>query len=340
MRIDRKKFLDRLSIASLGLSTRGLVEQSDCFIFDDGKIKTYSGSVMVVVKGLKGIKGAVIPDVLINLLKKIDDEQVDVSQDQAGQLVVEGQNKKATIATESEIRLDLSEIPSPGEWSPAVEGVMSQLRRAAQTCGLDESWGAATCVHVTKKAIEASDNFRLFRWNGKTGFKNEMFIPADAIELMVGIVPESVSINGGWAHFKFGGTTISARGRGIEKYPDMSKVCSVEGSDVNLPKGLEQISERAMITAEGDGHATRVSVDIGPGSGKIRSRSAKGSYREKFKVEYTGPVLSFDVHPEILVEIVEFCPKVTVGANRIKAVVDDATFIIALRQSEVEDGQG
>jgi len=336
MKINREKFLERLSLASLGVSTRGLVEQADAFIFDNGKIKTYSGSVMVEVKGLKDIRAAVNPVVLVNLLKKLSDAEIDISQDANGQLVIEGEGKKATLATETDIRLDLTDVPPPGDWVATEAGVMSQLRRAAQTCGLDESWGAATCVHVTKNVIEASDNFRLFRWEGKTGFTKAMFIPADAIELMSEILPEAVSVNGGWAHFKVSGATISARGRELEKYPDMSTICDVKGSDVHLPKGLDQISDRAMIVAEGDGHATRISVDISPGKGLIKSRSAKGKYRETFKLKYEGPNLSFDVHPKILVEIVEFSPKVVVGENRIRAVVDDAVFVIALRQAGAE----
>jgi hypothetical protein len=143
-------------------------------------------------------------------------------------------------------------------------------------------------------------------------------------------------MSGGWCHFKSPDAIISIRGRLLENYPDMSKVCEIQGEKVRLPDGLVEVSNRAAVTAEGDGHTIRVSVDIRPGKGRVKSHSKRGWYRESFPVKYSGPDLSFDVHPRVLAEIVKFSPQVIVGKDRIRAVVEEATFVISLRAREVE----
>lgn len=338
MKINRETFLESLRLASFAVSTKGLIEQSDCLIFKDGDILTYNGEVLLRVPGIDGTTGSVSPNDLMSLVRKISDTEIEIRQESNGELVIEGKNKKAVIMSEQGTKLDLSDVPTAEKWKVLPDGVVKQLRRAAETCGIDETWGAATCVHVTKSVIEASDNFRLFRWSGKSGFSDELFLPASSVNILSKFTPTEISMNGGWSHFKAGDVVISIRGRQLDKYPDMGKMCDVQGEEVVLPKGLSAAALRAAVTAEGEGHSARVTVDLRSGKGRIKSKSMRGWYRESFALEYSGPDLSFDVHPGILGEIVEFSSKVVVGKDRLLAKVEDASLIIALR-ARVEDGE-
>ena len=337
MKINRENFLSCLAHAALGVSTKGLIDQSDCLIFRDGDIMSYNGEVRVKVPGIPGITGAVIPQDLISLVKRIPDDEVDITQGSDGQLVIEGRNKKAAIVPEQEIKLDLAEVPDPDEWKKFPGAAVGHLRRAAETCGADEIWGAATCVHIKKGVIEASDNFRLYRWIGKNGFQDEMFLPAQSIMALSGLTPASISMKGGWCYFRDGDVIVSMRGRQIERYPNMEEICKIKGTQVELPGNLGEVAGRAAITAEGEGHAARISVDIRSGKGRIKSTSKRGWYRESFALTYGGPDLSFDVHPGIMSEIIKFSPTVTVGKDRILAQVEGAHLVIALRMPSTEE---
>jgi hypothetical protein len=338
MRIDRQQFLDDLCLAQLGTSSKGLMEQVDCLILDGSKVVSYNGEVKVEVTGhdLAGVRGAIPPGDLINLLRKLPDNEIEVGLEEGGQLAIMGKNRKASISFETGVRLDLSDIKKPGKWVPLPEVAITQLRRAADTCGVDDTWGAATCIHVTRNLVEASDNFRLFRWEGKTGFDEEVFIPAQSISILESFTPDSVSVSGGWCHFWGGRVVVSIRGRQLERYPDLAKASTFEGDLVEFPAALSEIGHRAGVVAEGEGHSIRISVDIKDGKGRVKSKSVRGWYREVFKMGYTGSGLSFDVHPRILSEIVNFSSKVVVGADRISAKVGEALFVIALKSRESE----
>jgi hypothetical protein len=333
MKINRQELLDCLEIAALAISARGGVEQSNCLVFKDGRILTYDGEVCITVPGLADVSGAIPSAGLVDLLKKIQDVEIEVHQED-GQLLIEGRNKKAAIRSEQSV-IDLSEIPKPEKWLKLKDGILAHLRRAAETCGVDDTWGAATCVHVTSEFIEASDNFRLFRWVGKTGFKEEIFIPARSIYILSDFGPTAFATFGGWCHFRGAGDAVlSMRGKLLEAYPDMSTLCDVKGVEIDLPGTLAKVIARASITAAGKGHQTTISVDLRAGKGRIKSENEYGWYRESFAMKYTGPDLSFDAHPEILSEIVEFSKKVIVGDNRILATLDEALLVIALRVRE------
>lgn len=338
MKMVRSKFLAHLDLALMAISTKGVLDQSDCFVFKDGRIFTYDGDVRMNVLGIEGVSGAIPSKGLTDLLKKIPDVEIDVSQDEDGQLIIGGKNKKAGIVSEQSIVLDPTDIQMPEKWKSVSKMLMTHLRRAAETCGVDDTWGAATCVHVTGELIEATDNFRLFRWEGKTKFKEEMFLPASSVNLLSGFVPTEFAMAGGWCHFKADDAILSIRGKALDSYPDMSALCEADGSEITLPEKLAEIAMRAAVIAEGKGHQTRVSVDLRSGKGRIKSSNERGWYRETFALKYDGPDLLFDVHPAILGEIVQFSPKVIVGKNRIFTKVDDAHLVIALRTSG-DDGE-
>ena len=43
MQVSREKLLASLKLASRGLSNAGMVDQSNCFVFGSGKIRTFNG---------------------------------------------------------------------------------------------------------------------------------------------------------------------------------------------------------------------------------------------------------------------------------------------------------
>jgi len=196
MKINRQQFLGCLDTASLAISARGVIDQSNCLIFKNGRLLTYDGDVRIDVPGIDGVAGAIPSAGLIDLVKKIPDAEIEVRQESDGELIIEGKNKKAAIRSEQSIVMDLSDIPIPTKWGSFRDGIMNHIRRAAETCGVDDTWGAATCVHITKDLIEASDNFRLFRWEGKTGFREEIFLPAHSIYLLSDFAPTEFAAAG------------------------------------------------------------------------------------------------------------------------------------------------
>lgn len=109
---NRKDLLKRLKMAQVGVSDRGILEQSECFVFTDGRIIAFNDEVLVNTKGLKGIEGAVRANELILFLERYPDKEVTVEIDQS-KLKVKGKRRQANLTLERKIRLPFITVPKP-----------------------------------------------------------------------------------------------------------------------------------------------------------------------------------------------------------------------------------
>ena len=59
MKVLRKKLLEELQIADIGLAAKPTIQQSDCYVFQNGEVITYNDEVACHTKCSLGITGAV-----------------------------------------------------------------------------------------------------------------------------------------------------------------------------------------------------------------------------------------------------------------------------------------
>lgn len=79
-KIGRENLLRTLEYVSPGLSTRDIIEQSTSFVFKGGQVITYNDEVSCRgPSGLdEGLTGAVRADKLLDLLRKLPDDELDI----------------------------------------------------------------------------------------------------------------------------------------------------------------------------------------------------------------------------------------------------------------------
>jgi len=353
MIIQRSRLIARLQRVAFALSKRGIVEQSDAFIFRNGCIEVFGGDLYAKVLGLEGID-LVVPSVdIIDLLDRFPDKEVDIAQ-KGDELVFKGHRRAGGIMGTRDVKITSTDLPQPKKWLSLPRETLDYLTTASGVCGSEENFGSSTCVHISPDVLEATDNYRLFRWKGKTSFSDEIFLAASCIDptnywkvsgagwssgrSMQGFFQhcgfDQFSMLKRWCFFKSKRLVLGVRGIQLEKYPDLAPVCkSKGGTPIELPKQLRSMIHRAMVTAEGVGYATRVSVDLcsAKKKGKIASKCQTGWYRETFSIDYTGPDLAFEVHPKLLANIMDYSCAVVVHENRIVAKTKELTFVIALQ---------
>ncbi|KKK61366.1 hypothetical protein LCGC14_3015070, partial [marine sediment metagenome] len=91
MKVERQKMLERLKLVSLGISTKGVIAQSDCFIFSGDRVFAFNDEIMVRAKIPGDFDGAVSASELISLLEKFPDDEIEMIQDkERGQLCLKG----------------------------------------------------------------------------------------------------------------------------------------------------------------------------------------------------------------------------------------------------------
>lgn len=331
MRIEREGMLKRLKLVSLGISTHGVIDQSNCFIFSGGRVAAFNDEILVRAKVPGDFEGAVSADELISLLEKFPDDEIEMIQDEdRGQLCLKGARRKAGIPLQNEIHLSLGDVPKPSGWAELPTGVFDHLQNAARVCGKDDVWNMTTCIHMTPDLVEACDNHRLFRIEIETGVSEEIFLSGSSVYALNSLCPSKVAAADGWCHFRVPGGVVSIRCRDSAEYPDLEKLCDVDGTSIRLPAVLKPAIARARITSEGVGNTTRISVTVQKDYVTIQSRSGKGWYKERVETDYTGPRLAFDVHPDLLVQILDRSREVVVDDKRMGGRLGDAQFVIAL----------
>lgn len=332
MTIARGELLAILHECSVGLSSKEVLVQSNAFVFSGKYLLTFNDDVMARHANPLGFDAAVNAADLMAILSKIPDEEIEVARE-GGEIIIKGKRRSAGIACASEIGLPIDAVPPPSSWSKIKEGVMPLLQQAAKCCGKDESQYLATCVHITPKLIEASDNFRLYRVTTPTGFPEEVLVPGAAINVLSGMEVTEVSQGKGWVHFRTTSKTEISLRCSHQKYHetigDILKM--VHAEIVTLPRNLSEIVERAEVMLNSDFNAT-VGIRIEDEMLTLTTRKEGGWYKEKKRIGYSGRSLDFDINPQFLVELLQKTHEVAVGDGKLKISLPPMEFVVALAQ--------
>lgn len=334
MRIEREKLLTTLTTAKVGTSKKEILEQSHSFVFTEDKLITFNGEILTIVDTpCPEIVGAVHADDMLSMLSKFPDDEVDLEIKGEELQIKAGKKRSAGLVQIAGAQLPYEDVPKPKKWAGLVSGLMGTILQAARVCGRDETRPRMTEVHVTEKAVEASDNDRLFRSVMETELP-ELLIPATSIEVCGALAFEEVATRGGWFHLKTKqGHQVSIRcSSGV--YPEMEPLFIMENSKkIQLPGNLPDILSRAQVMQETTFDAM-VSITIKDGVLTLKAQKEAGWYKESKKVEYKGDPIRFEVNPKFLEEILTKTRNVRIGGNRMRIKAGETVFIVSLEVPE------
>lgn len=339
MIFDRKEFIKVLDTASRGLSTRGVVENLDCFCFKDNKIVTFSGGVRAELSFPYSIYGMVPGKELLTLLEKFPDEKIDVDQkEKNGEIRFKGESRKAGISCAAEMLFvgeDLEQPDFTTKTNSLNDKFLSVLSSASKVCGRNDALAATTCIEIAPDHIAACDNQRAFYSKLTTGFSDSFYFPAAIVGSLKGLTITGFVVQSGWCYFQLAELGyIGIRGRMFESFPDIKSIDFKNGSKLTLPKSILLGVDRAKTFCDDVGHLTRISIQLEAGLVHLRSQSGKGWYEESFVVDYLGDSIGFSTHPDSLVQILKHSESVELGRGKIKADLGDSYYLISTRMDE------
>ena len=96
MKVNRENLLKELESVIPGLSPKEVIEQSSCFVFQDNVITTFNDEIACSIGTALDIKGAVPAKLLLEVLRKVTDEEVEIKQ-KKGELSIFGKKIKCKI---------------------------------------------------------------------------------------------------------------------------------------------------------------------------------------------------------------------------------------------------
>ena len=340
MKVNRKELLASLEAVAPGLVKRGVLEQSTSFAFRGGRVATFDDEVACVGDTpLDDVVGAVPAEPLLGLLRKLTEDELDVSVD-GGELVVKGKRRRAAVRMEAEVSLPVDDVEEPGEWRRLPDGFGAVVSMAAGCAGRDESKFVLTCIHLHPERIEACDNFQLICCPIDTGVGGSTLVRCRSLKSIVGAGMTELSETERWIHFRDGkGLTLSCRRHADEyKFPDVSGILDVSGVRMKLPEGLADAVVKARVfSASVAADGEQVTVELRPGRMRLEGRGSSGWYRELLEVEYDGEPLSFAVAPELLLELGKRATECEVTEGRLK--IETERFVYIACTSKVKEGE-
>ena len=338
MRINREEFLKQLESVLPGLSAKEIIEQSSCFIFKDKAINTYNGEIACSQKSLLDIEGAVPAIPFISIIRKLQEEELEISLVDTT-LLIKGKQRKAGINMEQDITLPIDAVDKPKEWKKLPDDFADAIAIVQPCAGTNQSQFAMICVHITSKFIEACDNHQVTRYRIKTDVENPILIRKESLRHIVSLDMIKFSETKRWIHFRNSDGLILSCQHFIEDYPtdDISEVLKMKGEPLSLPKGLKEAVEKAEIFSSENTESNNVIVNIKKGKFKITGKGSYGWFTEIKKSKYDGDSLRFTIPPKLLVELVQHYNECEVSASRLKVNGGKFVYVTVLGKIEGKD---
>lgn len=301
--IEREDLLKQLSSVSPGIAIKENLEQSSCFIFQNGVISTYNGELGCRVETSIGITGAVKAKPLLELLNKIEDDTLTIFIGEDGYFTLQGQEKQAGVALFEEILCPLDQVEVPDDWKELKEEFSEAIAVASQCVGTDDSRFATTCIHIHPKWIEATDNYQLVRFKLKTPITESFTVKGEAIKDITAFNMSMICETSQWVHFKNKQGLVYSLRKYDNKFPDLTPHMEVNGDVLVLPKGIINSVENAKIFSAEDIDRDSIKVKINDNKILIVGKSSSGYYKERKKCKYEGDPFEFYIKPNMLADI-------------------------------------
>lgn len=337
MKTNRKELLARLELLAPGLDRKETIEQSDCYVFSDGRVASFNEEISCSAESpLPGISGAVKAAPLLELLGKLDDEDVDLEAADGELRVKTKKRRRSGIAMEAEILLPVAEVELPEEdaWKPLPPAFAEAVAVVKGCCSKDESVFVLTCVHLTPEWVEACDNFQAARQPLKLPLSAQALIKRASASAVAEGGAEEVAETANWLHFRSAsGLVVSCR-RYAEQYPNLDGILDCSGKRTTLPSGLGEATEKAEIFSADNPDANQVEIQLKAGKLKLRGAGASGWYEEVRDVKYDGDPIRFLIDPKLLTELCRRTSECEIGEGRLKIDGGSFTFVACLGEVE------
>lgn len=301
MEINRKAVLGALEAVQPGLSAEATVEQSDCFVFKDGRVFTYDDEVACSSDCPMEIEGAVRAKPLLELLQKLPEEVLEVEMGEK-ELKIKGQRRRSGVRMEEEITLAVNQIEMPGDddWKDLPDDFCQAIGVVRECVSKDQGAFRLTCVHITPKHVESCDDQQAIRYKLKTGFKQEVLLRSRAVLHLGAMSVVQFAEGESWIHFRSAsGLMLSCR-RYSEEYIDLNEVLTIDGTKTSLPEGLVTAVDTAKVFSRENVDTTNVEIGLTKNRLVIRGEGPSGWYQEVKRVEYDGDDLMFHISPAMM----------------------------------------
>ena len=336
----RIQLLEALEFVFKGITAKELFEQSASFVFSGGRIYSYNDEVSMSYP-LRDcdIEGAVKGEEFYKLVSKLKKDKLEVEEEE-NILKIQCGHAKAGLSFSSEIKLPFDSIQYEGAWEPIPDGMLDAMKFASIACSDDMSRAVLTCIHISKEGyIEASDSLRIIVHKIKGKWRlGDFLIPHSSMDTLYKYAKDVIEVasSDNWIHFRTKeGAVFSARTFNGDRFPDVQNHVNIEGTNVEFPKQVIEIIERASIFATSSQKDLLVFPEVAmhfmDNKMTVSSSSNIGWFEEIAPIKYDGPEIEFVIHPDLFQDIVCKIKNCLLGERSILFEGENWKYVVAMQ---------
>ena len=307
MRIDRNLLLLALDSVSPGLSAREIIEQSSCIAFQGKQVLTYNDEIACRHEVELDIEGAVKAAPLLSILRKMQDNEIDVSLSENGDaFVIKGKGgRKTSLVLQQDVLLPVEHLEDPEEWEELPTEFSEAIRSVADCASGDQSMFVLTCIHIGAKFVETCDRHKMARRRIALPVSGDICVRKNSLLPVCSLGVTEVSESDNWIHFRNKAGLIYSCRKSTDDYPDLNGFVSRKGPPATLPKGLGEAAERCAIFTADNPNGQEVMIELRKGKLRISGEGAHGTHSEIKKLAYKGRSMRFLISPATLKHVTD-----------------------------------
>ena len=293
-------------MVEIGLSTQEKLEQSNCFVFQNGEVITYNDEIASRVKSCLPITGAINAKKMLDMLSKSNDDFIEFEFEK-GKLFFRGKKKRGFFKIETKILLPTKDVETPKKWKKLPSDFILAIGLVAECSKSIADSIRLACVHFTSKLIEACDGVQAGRYEISIPFDKDILLKGETVKRIAKLKIQEVSITDNWIHFRNEIGLLLSCIIYVDKYPSdrLTEIFRVKGKPSTLPNKLKELTERVRVFLDDDMSTQWLKVELTPTYIQVTGEGKYGKQTERQKIKYEGEPIEFSINPELLRILVE-----------------------------------
>ena len=351
--INREEFIADLKAVKPGIAKYEILEQSDCIVFDaeSKRVYTFNDEMACFIKLDLSITGAVVASVLLDLLGKLKDDEIEVFQDDVYFKIKSGRIESG-VACEQVIRLPITvlEHPRKEDWQPLPENFNAAVMMAESCVSKSDADFSMSSIHVTSTHLESANLSQMCRFTIDLPIKSSFLVRHGNLESITKVGVTYCAETENWWHFKGeGGLRICCRKFNESYIEDFDAILEKAGKigesngsgqvgvNVLLPSQLIDDAKTAAMFSKDNLSGRDVLVVKFSGEKQcviLKGEGILGFFKSQTDCEYHGEDLSFAISPKLFLEMMRQYKTCTVLPKSIKVSGDQFVFLTSIETVE------